>query len=237
MWCSSPAKTPRTACTASRRPELNRLGDEQRFPGPANCHGGFHETSDRDPARRRLRCVRRHHRLGAGQISEPHGQDPGALRAGRRHRHHRAHRRRPVAEDHRPALRDHQQAGRLRPAGDRRNGEGCARRLHADDRQRVDQRHHADPLQQENDLRLRQERDGGDRSDRRAGLHAGDDGERFPGQERGRADRLRQEKPRQGALRHRRRRLLPALRHGLFRQARRRPRHGRRCPTRTAPPA
>ena len=111
--------------------------------------------------------------------------------------------------------------------GDRRNGEGGARRLHADDRQRLDQRHHADPLQQEDDLRLRQERRGGDQSDRRAGLHAGDDGERFSGQERGRTDRLRQEEPRQGALRHRRHRLLSALRHGLFRQARRRSRHGR----------
>ena len=55
-------------------------------------------------------------------------------------------------------VRRDQQARRLRHAGDRRNGEVGARRLHADDRQCLDQRHHADHLQQEAYLRLRQER-------------------------------------------------------------------------------
>ena len=41
------------------------------------------------------------------------------------------------------------------------------------------------------------------------------------------ADRLRQEESRQAALRHRRRRQLSALRHGVLRQARRRSRHDR----------
>ena len=46
-------------------------------------------------------------------------------------------------------------------------------------------------------------------------------------QDRSRADRVRQEESRQAALRHRRRRQLPALRHGLLRQEGRQPRHDR----------
>ena len=50
--------------------------------------------------------------------------------------------------------------------------------------------------------RLREERGGGDQPDRRAGVPGGDDGERFPAEDGGRVDRLRQEKPRQAPLRH-----------------------------------
>ena len=73
---------------------------------------------------------------------------------------------------------------------------------------------------------LRQGRRAGDGPGRYSGISAGDDDEFF-GEVGAGTHRLRQEKPRQGALRHGRRRLLSALRHGLLRQEGGRSRHDR----------
>ena len=69
---------------------------------------------------------------------------------------------------------------------------------------------------------LRSRRRAGDQPDRRAGIPGGDDDQLCREGRQG-AHRLRQEEPRQAALRHGRRRQLSALRHGLFRQAGGRP--------------
>ena len=101
-----------------------------------------------------------------------------------------------------------------------------ARRLHADDRQRLDQRDHAGDRAGAAEDQLQPRRRAGDQPDRHSGVPGGDH-HQLLGEGRHGADRLRQEEPRQDALRHRRRRQLSALRHGVLRQARRRSRHGR----------
>ena len=141
-----------------------------------------------------------------------------------------------AAEEHpRPAVRGREQARRVRHPRHRGNGPLEAGRLHADGRQCLDQRHHADPVQEQVPDRLREERG--------VGVAAGDlsvvpdhhHGE-FQGQERQGRGRLRQEESRQGPLHQRRRRLVPAFRHGGVLEARP---ASTWCtsPTRPAPPA
>ena len=58
----------------------------------------------------------------------------------------------------RPAIRGREQAGRVRHPRHRGDGALAARRLHADDRQRLDQRDHAGPVQEQVHHQFRQER-------------------------------------------------------------------------------
>ena len=126
-WATIDGSRPTTQWAAARQERVHREDVMKRFGLVWRCWSG----------------LRRGHRLGAGQIPVEAGEDRRALRPGRRDRHHLAAVRRADAPEPRPAVRGREQAGRLRHPRDRGNGALQARRLHADGRQRLDQRHHA----------------------------------------------------------------------------------------------
>ena len=171
-------------------------------------------------------------RAGAGQISVQAGQGRGAVRRRQRDRHRDPHRRRSVAPRARPAVRDREQARRLRHPRHRGNGEGQARRLHAAGRQSRHQRADADHLQGQVQDRLRQRGRHGVAA-RRGAAHPRRHHQGLRAQELRRVHRAGQGQSRQGALRQRRRRQQQPLRHRGVRavgrpQAHSHPEQGRR---------